>query len=112
MTYDDVRELGLALPGVEDSTWYGTAALKVKGKAMCRLKEDGETLVLCTGNLWKDHLLKEQPDVFYITDHYRGWPGVLVRLPVADPELIQDLLLEVWRQLAPERLVREFDAEQ
>ena len=32
MTYDDVRAIALELPGVEEGTSYGTAALKVRGK--------------------------------------------------------------------------------
>ena len=32
ITFDTVREIGLALPGVEESTAYGSPALKVRGK--------------------------------------------------------------------------------
>ncbi len=44
MTYDDVRRIGLAMPGVEEGTSYGTAALKVKKKLFVRLREDGDSL--------------------------------------------------------------------
>jgi hypothetical protein len=49
MNYDDVKALALNLPGVEEGTSYGTAALKVKGKLFVRLKEDGETQELIEG---------------------------------------------------------------
>ncbi|WP_141758537.1 MmcQ/YjbR family DNA-binding protein [Duganella sp. HH105] len=40
------KALGLALPEMEESTSYGTPALKVKGKLMARLKEDGESVAI------------------------------------------------------------------
>jgi hypothetical protein len=80
MTFDDVRALAHAWPGVEDSTSYGTPALKVKGKGLTRLKEDGDSLVLQVGFDERETLMEAEPDVFYITDHYGGWPYVLARL--------------------------------
>jgi hypothetical protein len=46
VTYDTVRRLGLALPGAEESTSYGTPALKVKGKLFVRLHQDLDKIVL------------------------------------------------------------------
>ena len=46
VTFEDVCQLGDELPGVEQSTSYGTRALKVKKRLFARMKEDGETLVL------------------------------------------------------------------
>ena len=46
MTWDDVVAIGVALPAVEVGTAYGTPAMRVKGKFMCRLREDGETLAI------------------------------------------------------------------
>lgn len=58
VTYDIVRDLARRLPGVEEGTSYGTAALKVKGKLLVRLKEDGETIVLRTDPIEREHLLR------------------------------------------------------
>ncbi len=46
MTFDDVRIVALKWPEVTDGTSYGTPALKVRGKLLTRLKEDGESLVV------------------------------------------------------------------
>lgn len=46
VTFETVRDIGRTLPGVEESTSYGTPALKVRGKLLARLWEDGETLVV------------------------------------------------------------------
>ncbi len=45
-TWDDVVAIGLRFPGVETGTSYGTPALKVRGKGMCRLRTDPDALVV------------------------------------------------------------------
>ncbi|MGZ7033368.1 MAG: MmcQ/YjbR family DNA-binding protein, partial [Thermoanaerobaculia bacterium] len=49
VTFETVRELAHAFPGVEDGTSYGTAALRVKKKFMARLREDGDSVVFRVG---------------------------------------------------------------
>lgn len=61
MTFDDVRRAALALPGVEDSTSYGTPALKVRRALLARLWEDGTTLVLKAGLDEKEFLIELDP---------------------------------------------------
>jgi hypothetical protein len=46
VTFDDIREMALAWPEVEDGTSYGTPALKVRKKMLVRIKEDGDSLVI------------------------------------------------------------------
>lgn len=111
MTFDDVCAIALAWPGVERGTSYGTPALKVKGKLLTRVREDGETLVvLGVGPDEREMLIEAEPEVFHITPHYRDWPTVLMRLPQADRRAIEALLLRRWRAVAPKRLVQAFDA--
>ena len=50
------------------------------------------------------------PETFYITDHYRGYPAVLVRLASVDPEGLRVLLEQAWRSKAPKGLIAHFDA--
>lgn len=109
MTYEEVRLMVLAWPGVEDGTSYGTPSLKIKGKFFTRLKEDGDSLVIKDIDPdERDMLIEAAPDVFYITDHYKGWPMVLMRLSKARPDQVKALLLRSWKASAPKRLVKEF----
>jgi len=101
LTYDDVRAIARTLPGVEEGTSYGTAALKVKGKLIARLKEDGETLVLKTEMFEREVLLSAAPDIFFITDHYNDYPLVLVRLPKVREAQLRELLKSAVKSLAP-----------
>lgn len=67
------------LPGVEEGTSYGTPALKVRGRLLARVK-DADTVVLRCEIEEKALLIEAAPDIYFETDHYRGWPMVLVRI--------------------------------
>lgn len=110
MTFDDVRALVRTWPEVTEGTSYGTAALKVRTKLLARLKEDGTTLVL-TGIEPDERamLMEARPAVFYITDHYRDWPSVLVRLPACPRGVIEPLLRRRWRALASKAALKAHD---
>ena len=107
ITYATVVRLGLALPGVEESTSYGTPALKVNGNLMTRLWEDGQTLVMRTTFEQRAALMEEDPDTYYITSHYLGdYLGdslVLIRLPNANADAVDDLLRGAHRLASVEK---------
>ena len=107
ISFDGVRKIALALPGVEEGTCYGTAAFRVKGKFMIRLKEDGETLVVKCGFDERDFRMQSNPKTFFTTDHYRGYPTVLVSLATVRMEDLRDVIEEAWRTNAPKRLLSE-----
>jgi hypothetical protein len=110
-TWDDVVAIGLRFPEVEVSTWFGTPSLKVRGKSMCRLRTDPDALVLRVLDLGeREALLQGQPDVFFSTPHYDGYPYVLVRLEAVDPVELAELIEDAWRIRAPKRLVKAYDA--
>lgn len=109
VSFDTVRELALSLPGVEEGLSYGTPAFKVRGKLLARLREDGETLVVRVDMMLRDMLMQSVPETFFITDHYRAYPAVLVRLAKVRREQLLDLLEETWRQVAPKRLVQGYE---
>jgi len=104
VTFDLIRELALKLPGVEEGTSYGTAALRVKGKFMARLKEDGESVVFRVGFDERELLMQTKPGVFYITDHYLGYPAVLLRMSNASKKEAADIVEMSWRFVAPKKL--------
>ncbi len=54
--------------------------------------------------------LSGAPDIYFETDHYKGWPAVLIRLVnISDAEL-KHRIGRAWRMRAPKRLVVELDA--
>ena len=109
-TFDHVREAAHALPGVEDGTSYGTPALKVRGKLLARLHQDMDCLVLRTDLLDRQILMQSAPDIFFITDHYRDYPWILVRFSAVGRKELPALIERAWRLVAPKALVAKYDA--
>jgi hypothetical protein len=58
----------------------------------------------------RERLLESNPEAFFVTPHYQGYPGVIVRLSAVDQEHLRDLLADAWRLVAPKRLVRDWYA--
>jgi hypothetical protein len=104
VTFAVARRLALALPGVVEGTSYRTPAFRVAGKFFFRLREDGASLAVRIDFDTREALLQANPRAFFITDHYRGYPAMCVRLStVRQPEL-KALLEQSWRCVAPKRL--------
>lgn len=109
ITFDLIRRLALALPGVEEGTSYGTPAFRVRRKLLGRMHQEEDALVLAMDLVERDFALRADPRVFYITKHYRNFPFVLVRLSAVSPEALRDHLEQAWRRVAPKRLVADYD---
>ncbi len=96
LNFDAVRSIGLALPGVEESTAYGQPALKVRGKLLACLpahrSAEPDSLVVLVDFDDRAELLAADPDVYYVTHHYVGHTSVLVRLSRVNPDALRDLL--------------------
>ena len=91
-----VRKIGLTLPGVEQSTAYGSPALKVHRKLLAcvpahRSAEPG-SLVVRVDFDDRAELLAAAPDVYYVPSHYFDYSAVLVRLSRVTPNVLRDLL--------------------
>jgi hypothetical protein len=71
----------------------------------------GTLFVRCPGLEERDELLKAEPGKFFITPHYEGYPGILVRLSQLDPDEVTELVTESWRICAPKRLLAAYDQE-
>ena len=108
VTLDDVRRILLALPGVAEGPCYGTPGFRVRKKFLARIWEDGVTLVVKTDFDSRDFLLNADPDTFFTTDHYRGYPSILVRLPLVREGTLRELLEDAWRRAAPKQLVASY----
>jgi hypothetical protein len=94
--FDTVRKIGLALPGVEESTAYGSPALKIRGKLLACIaahrSAEPSSLVVSLDFDDRAELLAADSDVYYVTDHYVGCNSVLVRLSRVNLDVLRDLL--------------------
>lgn len=107
---ETVRRIAASLPATEEGVSYGTPAWRVRGKFVARMRED-DILVAKVDMGERALLMATEPEVFFITDHYRDWPMVLVRLSAIPDDELAEVLEDAWRVSAPKRLVRQRDAE-
>jgi hypothetical protein len=97
-----VRAIGLILPDVEAMTRYdGSPVLKTHGCFMAGLatheSAEADTLVVRMSEEERAYLLEDAPDTYYLTDYYRRYPLILVRLAKVNDEALRDLLSVSWR---------------
>jgi hypothetical protein len=95
------------LPGIAEATSYGTPSLTVHGKLLLRVK-DADTLVLRCTLEDKAMLIEAAPDIYFETDHYVGWPAVLVRLAAISDAELAHRLEQAWHLQAPKKLKAEY----
>jgi hypothetical protein len=104
-TWTAMCKLAMKLPGVEQGLCYGTPALRVRRKFLARLKEDGESVAIRIDFADRDVLLELDPAAFYLTDHYRPYPAMLIRLKQVRRDMVARILEQAWRSQAPKRLL-------
>ena len=100
--FDIVRTIGLELPGVEATTKYdGSPVLKLDGIFMAGLamhpSAEPDTLVVRSELDDREALVEDAPETYYLTDYYRSYPLVLVRLKRVEPDALRELLSVSWR---------------
>jgi hypothetical protein len=98
--FDRVRRLGLRLPGAETGTVYGSPALTVGGKMFACIaihrSAEPNTLAVRLDFDRRDEMIAEDPDTYYLTEHYVDYPAVLVRLARIPDDALSDLLRIGW----------------
>jgi len=103
VTYDTVRRIGLALPDVKEGTSYGTPALKVNGKLFVRLHQDWDKIVLKMSFDRRAEMMAADPKTYFITDHSRDYPWVLVSLASVRLDALPELLKIAYREASPRK---------
>jgi hypothetical protein len=114
-SFDVVEKIGLALPGVEAATRYdGSRVLKVAGVFMAGLathsSAEPNTLVVRAGLDERESFIEEAPDTYYLTEYYRRYPLVLVRLERVTREALRELLSSSYRLTLPKTRLRPSSA--
>ena len=100
ITFETIREIALGLPNAADGMSYGAPALKVNGKLFIRWREDLNAIVLKTTFEEREAMMAEQPDVYFITDHYLNYEWVLVSLEYVPAAALPDLIKRAYNLAA------------
>ena len=105
LNFDTARKLGLALPDVVDGTAYGAPALKLGGKLLACVptnkSAEANSIAVRIDLEHRAELLRQHPDIYYITDHYAPYPIVLVRLSRITRTDLTELLRDAYRFVMP-----------
>jgi hypothetical protein len=110
--WDAVRELALSFPEVEASS-SGRIAFSVRGKGFAweARERDGGGLAVRVDRDEKQLFLDANPDVYFTSPHYNGYPAVQIRLEEIDRGELQERLEDAWLIQAPRRLAAAYAAE-
>ncbi len=99
-TYDDLRAIARTIPNVEESTSYGTPALKLKKKLVARLREDGHTVAMFSAEQDIEMLPKISPETFSVPQHYVGYGMLVIDLQRIRKEELVGLFQEAVKQVS------------
>jgi hypothetical protein len=108
-SWDDAVAYALTLPGTELSTSYGKPAVKVAANGQVFLnvgREPDSSFVLHIDRDTVEILKETDPETFWQTPHYEGWPAVLVHFASADPERVRDVIARAHEQAAAKKPTR------
>jgi hypothetical protein len=104
--FEVVKRIGLTLPDVEAGTRYDRSpVLKVAGVFMAALASHGsaepDTLVVRADIEEREAFIEDAPDTYYLTEYYRRYPLILVRLNSVTEDALRDLLVSSRRLTLP-----------
>jgi hypothetical protein len=100
-SFNAVESIGRTLPDVEVTTTWGQPTLKVRGKMFVCIAShksaEPNTLVVMMDFADRDALLADDPDTYYLKDHYVNYPCILVRLSQVRADALRDLVIGAYR---------------
>ena len=109
---EQVKAIALAFPGANEQWKHGGRVVHfyVGRKFFTWIRPEENSLVVRLDSLdERDALIESDPKLFHITDHYRSWPGVLVRLDRASQKLIKGMLARRFCEVATKKLLAQFE---
>ena len=116
---EDVRRIALALPHVVEIESEGFD-FRVADKGFVWSYPErvpghqrvirADIAVLFVGDeAEKQALVLGEPDLFFTTPGYDGWPLVMLRLDQVKLRRLRELVTDAWRMRAPDDLVADLD---
>src|SRR3954470_22367854 len=122
-TWDDVESIALGLPDTSQELAWGTRHWKVHGKGFVWERPLRKSDLRALGDaapggpilgarvehlVAKEALLADDPEVFFTTPHFDGYPAVLVQLERIGLADLEEVVVEAWLARAPKRLVQAY----
>jgi len=94
-------KIALAIPGSKEVLWFRKPAVFLHDQFLTKVHDKEEAMTLRVSSIeMRDMMLEAEPELFYITDHYRNFPFVLARLSALTPKTLKEILAGRAAQLA------------
>src|SRR5476651_336765 len=101
LTKAEARKVMLAIPGTDERPWFHQPSVFIHDRFLAKTHHKEDAVTLQVGSMeMRDMMLEAEPKLFYITDHYRKFPFVLVRLSALTKKVLQEIVAGRAAQLA------------
>jgi hypothetical protein len=111
ITKAELKKIALSFPEAHEKLSYGKPTFFIAKKFFTRLREEDASIVWSVDSIdERDHLIEIDPKTYFITDHYRDYPYVLVRIARIDKAMLRKMLERRWRAIAPKKLQKDVAA--
>jgi hypothetical protein len=112
LTRAQFTRIALSFPDALEKTSYGNPSIFIAKKFFTRWRKEENSIVWIVDSIdERDHLLEIDPRTYFITPHYKDYPGVLVRAERIDAAMLKKMLERRWRKVASKTLIKKIDAE-
>ena len=122
-TWDDVGAIARDLPQAEEGVRFELPVWRVGKNAFAWVRPlrardrdelgdaapAGDVIGVSTSDEGeKFALLDEDPQAFFTTSHFAGFPAILIALDHVDPERLREVVTDGWIARAPKRLAADY----
>ena len=90
----------LSQPGAEDGTMHGSRCVRVRGHWIVTDSREPGCPALALDQGAVEFLIETEPQTYFQTPHFEGYPAVLVRPEAADDDRLRDQIVRAWARRA------------
>ena len=106
MTRDEMFAHALTQPGAQDSTLHGGRCIRVRGHWIVNEGREPDALALALDLETVAFLKETEPQTYFQTPHYEGWPAVLVHYEAADDDRLREQIDKAWARRATKAQIK------
>jgi hypothetical protein len=108
--FEVIKNIAMSFPDTEESISHeGTPSVKVRGKLMCRLHDNGEFIPIRLDVEIRNKYLESHPEIFHLPDHFKPYPYICMWIHNYNINLIKEVLEQSWKGLATRKQLKEYE---
>ena len=110
VTAAQLKKIALSFPEANEKPSYGKPSFFVAKKFFTRLRAEDNSLVFVVEGIDQRNMMLElDPKTYHITDHYKDYPAVLVRMEHITADELRTMLERRWRKIVPKKLLKAIE---